>query len=62
MNQTIYNFHKLAILEKKNQYQNNNISFNYTKIRNEYIKRKGTNNEINFNRNKKSFSRNGKLI
>ena len=62
MNQTISNFHKLAILEKKNQYQKNYISFNYTEIRNEYIKRKGTNNEINFNRNKKSFSRNGKLI
>ena len=62
MNQTISNFHKLAILEKKNQYQKNYISFNYTEIRNEYIKRKGINNEINFNRNKKSFSRNGKLI
>ena len=62
MNQTISNFHKLAILEKKNQYQKNYISFNYTEIRNEYIKRKGTNNEININRNKKSFSRNGKLI
>ena len=56
------NFQKITSLEKKNQYQKNYISFNYTGIRNEYIKRKGTNNEINFNRNKKSFSRNGKLI
>ena len=56
------NFDKLTLLEKKDQYQKKYIPFNFTDNRSECIKRKGANTQINFNRNKKSFSRNGKLI
>ena len=51
------NFDKLTLLEKKDQYQKKYIPFNFTDNRSECIKRKGANTQINFNRNKKSFSR-----
>ena len=50
-------FDKLTLLEKKDQYQKKYIPFNFTYNRSECIKRKGANTQINFNRNKKSFSR-----